>query len=484
MNHLPPLLSHESLSGRLGLGHLAEFRASPWKVLQRFNEECHDFGRISFIGLTVLVANSPELVGELLVTKAASFRKSPVIRAALHPIVGEGLFTSEGELWRRQRKLMAPLFHAARVADYGAAMSESAARAAGDWHDGQVLDVARETTRIAMAVAGRALFDIDTYDEADELGSALETALHWSAETAMSLGLGLQFEAGAALARASQRLPSRLRGPLVRAADVLSLPIRLPTRRNRKLAAALAIIDRRVERMIAERRAARTPQRDLLSQLLTARADGDGRGEAMSDRQLRDEIVTLFVAGHETTATALAWALYLLGRSPEAYARLEAEVAALGGEPATAADLPRLGFAQQVFKEALRLYPPVPVYERQALEPVTIGGVPVEVGQYCTIFPWALHHRRELFPDPERFDPGRFSPAEEERRARHAFIPFGSGPRVCIGNHFALLEGPLVLATLLGRAHLEPVDDRVVEPDPTAATTRPRGPVRMRVRLR
>ncbi|MBI4956347.1 MAG: cytochrome P450 [Myxococcales bacterium] len=480
---IPPLLSRRSLLGHLGLGHLTEFQKSPWTVLRRFNAECGDLGRISFLGNTLLVVNTPELVGELLVAKAARFRKSPVIRAALYPIVGEGLFTSEGELWRRQRRLMAPLFHPARVAESATVMSDAAVRAAASWRDGAELDVARETTRIAMAVAGRALFDVDTFDEADTLGDALTTALHWSAETAMSVTLGLQFELAARLGRLTPALPGPLRARGERAAQALGTPLLWPSRRNRAHADARAIIDRRVARMIAERRAASAPAQDLLSQLLHAQ-DAEAGAGAMSDRQLRDEVVTLFVAGHETTATALAWALYLLGRTPEAYRRLEAEVAALGGAPATAADLPRLPYAAQVFKEALRLYPPVPVYERQALEPVDIGGYRVPEGGYCTVFPWALHHRPELYPDPDRFLPERFTPEAEERRPRHAFVPFGAGPRVCIGNHFALLEGPLVLATLLGRAHLEPCDSRPVEPDPSAATTRPLGPIRMRVLLR
>jgi cytochrome P450 len=200
----------------------------------------------------------------------------------------------------------------------------------------------------------------------------------------------------------------------------------------------------------------------------------------MSDRQLRDEIVTLFVAGHETTATALAWALYFLGRDPPLYAAVEGEARALGRTPSTD-DLARLPLADRVFKESLRICPPVPVYERQALERVEVAGHVLHAGDYAAVFPWALHHRESLFPEPTRFDPSRFLPEQEEARTRHAYIPFGVGPRVCIGNHFALIEGPLVLATLLQEIRFTRVSEVTVRADPLAATMRPLGRVEMRV---
>jgi cytochrome P450 len=478
----PPLLSFQGTIARLGLGHLREFQKDPWTVLRRFNAECGPIGRAKFFGNYLTIVNEPDLVGELLVGHAASCRKSPIVRAALFPLVGEGLFTSEGQLWRSQRKLMAPLFHPAKVGEFASMMVEAASRSMASWRDGQVIDVGRETTRIAMAIAGKALFDVDTFDEADELGAALTTALHWSAETAISVSLGLQFE----LAGVVKRVGARLDGPLRERADraVLALhdPIRLPTARNRRLARALEIIDRRVDRMIAERRAKNGERHDLLSRLLDAR-DEEG-GAAMSDRQLRDEIVTLFVAGHETTATALAWTLYLLGRAPTESARLQTEVDALPDLPASASELRRLQYTQQVFKEAMRLYPPVPVYEREVLEPITLAGHTYATGSFCTVFPWALHHRPEIYPDPDRFDPDRFSPEREDKMHRYSFVPFGAGPRVCMGNHFALLEGPLVLATMLKLARFEALDTEPIGLHPMSATLRPIRPIRMRVHLR
>jgi cytochrome P450 len=263
--------------------------------------------------------------------------------------------------------------------------------------------------------------------------------------------------------------------------DSLVDPIRWPGERTRRVEAALAVVDHRVERMIHDRRAQGTDDRhDLLSLLLAAR---DDEGRPMSDKQVRDEVVTLFIAGHETTATSLAWALYLLARHPEAYARARAEASLLASRPATFADLPRLSYCQQVFKEAMRLYPPIYIFGRQSIAPTTLGGYDLPRGAVIFISPYTLHHRAALWPDPDRFDPSRFEPAAEEARHRQAYIPFSGGPRTCIGNHFALMEGPIVLATLLARADLALATSSTVEPD-MSATLRPKGGVPMRVKAR
>ena len=202
----------------------------------------------------------------------------------------------------------------------------------------------------------------------------------------------------------------------------------------------------------------------------------------MSDKQVRDEVVTLFVAGHETTASALAWSLYLLGRHPEAHARARAEAARLRGRSATMADLPALSYCLQVFKEAMRLYPPIYFFGRQAIADVRLGPYDLPRGTVILISPYALHRRPELWPDPQRFDPSRFEPAAEEARHRQAYLPFSAGPRTCIGNHFALMEGPIVLATLLAHADLSLATSGPIEPE-MSATLRPSGGVPMRVNV-
>lgn len=234
--------------------------------------------------------------------------------------------------------------------------------------------------------------------------------------------------------------------------------------------------------MIAERREdqERTrARRDLLTLLLSAR-DEDGSG--MSDRQVRDEVLTLFVAGHETTANALAWSLMLIARHPSVYARVRAEVDALGKVP-TSADLPALALCLRVFKESMRLYPPVYMFGRVAVTDVEVGEYRLPRGTIVLVCPWALHRRPSEYPDPERFDPDRFLPEVEAKRAKTAFLPFSAGPRTCIGNYFALMEGPLVLATLLRHADFELATDAPIETEPSA-TLRPKGGVPMRIALR
>jgi cytochrome P450 len=254
-----------------------------------------------------------------------------------------------------------------------------------------------------------------------------------------------------------------------------------PTRRNRELRKAIAVLDARVQRMIDERRAAANPNPDLLTHLLRARDDD---GSRMDDKQLRDEILTLFIAGHETTANGLAWAIYLLARHPEVYARVRAAVDALDGRAPTLADLDRLELLTRVFKEALRMYPPVYLFARMSIADVTIGGYAVPKNTVFLISPWALQHRPDLWPDPDRFDPDRFLPQAEAGRPRDAWIPFSDGPRVCIGMHFAMIEAPLVLATLLQRADFELAADAQIVGTHDAATLRPKGGVPMRIKAR
>ncbi len=447
----------------------------------RFNRELNDIGRIRFLVTDLLVMNSPELVHALLVEHHASLSKSRFLRTVLDPLVGRGLFTSEGELWQRQRRLMAPIFHRSRIGAFDREMTDAATRCIDRWEEGASIDASEEMTRVAMSVASQTLFSVDTFDEADEIGDALAVALRWSADISTTVSLGAQVTLAEGLDALARRLPAGLRGPLHSAANSLEHPVRWPGEKSRRLEEAIALLDDRVAEMIAARRASPEGYDDLLSRLLAAR---DEDGGMMDDRQLRDEVLTLFVAGHETTATALAWALYLLARHPEIREALETEADALEGRVPTADDLGRLPLSRRIFAETLRLYPPVPVYERQALEDVEVAGIELPVGSYVAVFPWALHHNPTVWDDPERFDPDRFTEERERARHRYAWIPFGAGPRVCIGNHFALQEGPLVLSCIAARARLALVSDAEIRPDPAAATLRPRGGVPMRVTLR
>jgi cytochrome P450 len=466
--------------GATSYGHLRVINQDRMGFLRRVAAGKQDMVRLKLLAQTVVAANGPGPLHEVLVSKAKSFEKSPVLRTALYPLAGDGLFTSEGELWRRQRKLMSPLFRYRALTGYADAMAGCSERAVESWHDGE-RDIARETTRIAMSVAGKTLFDADTFTDADELGAALTTALDWVNHQTFSPVLVAQAVTKTRLMVASHRARAPFSGWLKRAAEALHRPIMVPGERTRELKAALEVLERRVERMIDDRRNATGDEHpDLLSALLGAR---DEDGSRMSDRQVRDEILTLFIAGHETTASGLAWSLYSLARDPAAYAKAQAEVDALSGNHVGLDDLPRLSYCLKVFKEALRLYAPIYLFGRQAIEPVEIGGYQLARGVIILVSPYAVHHRPDLWPDPYRFDPERFTPEAEQERPREAYLPFSGGPRTCIGNHFALMEGPIVLATLLRAARFTLVSDAEVVPE-AGATLRPKGGIPMRVELR
>lgn len=464
------------------LGHLRAFDQDRLGTLRGLSRMSAPVVRARFLHREVYVVNSAEATHELLVERARSFEKSPGIRILLRDLAGEGLFTSEGELWRRQRRLMAPLFHAERLAEYTRAMRFEANRALERVGDGCRVDLSREMTRITMGVVASTLFGTDTTGDADALGDALTVALGFTGDALASPWLSLQIMLVELAEAARDRGPSRLRALGEWGAERLRAPVLLPGARSPEFRRAISAIDRSVQRYIDTRRAQGLVRGDLLTKLLGAR-DADGAGAGMSDRQTRDEAKTLFVAGHETTATALTWALYLLARHPQARARVQAEADAFDERPDAPHDPGALAYTTRVFKETLRLYPPLVMIARRALEPVELGGVALPARAIVFACPYALHFREELFPDPDRFEPDRFTPDAEASRHRSAWIPFGVGPRVCIGNHFALLEGPIVLATWMKRATVDVEATRELEPD-RFATLRPKGQVWARVTRR
>lgn len=426
----------------------------------------------------VCVANDPEVVAEVLVDKAKSFAKSDMLRFSLWNLAGEGLFTSNGDLWKRQRKLMAPLFTPKALSAYADAMVECAERTCATWRDGDTITLAHETTRLTMGVAGRTLFDVDTFDESDALSEALTVALDWTGTVIGRPSAILHVLAKRAMEEAGERVPPALRPLTSAAAKAFQGPVALVSKDDRAFGRAIRTLDDYVQRMIDDRRSARERPKDLLTRLLETR--DEETGESMSDRQIRDEVLTLFVAGHETTATGLAWTLYLAAKEPEILAAMQREADAVGDRP-TMDDLPRLDMCLRAFKEALRLYPPVYMFGRDSIEEVTVGGYELPKRTNVLVSPWAIHHSPHVWPDPERFDPDRFLPANEAARSRHAYLPFGAGPRVCLGNHFAYMEAQLALAVLLRRFDFERLADD--EPEPSA-TLRPKHGVRMRVRAR
>jgi cytochrome P450 len=404
-------------------------------TLTRFAREHGDVAAFRFAGEDRVLLNHPDLIRAVLVTEQRSFMKGQALQEAKR-VLGEGLLTSEGELHLRQRRLMQPLFHGRRLDGYEEAFAACAERAQSRWREGDVVDVHAEMARLTLDNVGRTLFDADVVGEAREIGEALTGALD-----------GV----------------SRLVYPWGHLLDRLPLP---STRRFR---AACERLDATIYRLIAERRAAGATGSDLLSLLLSAQDEG-GR---MSDRQVRDEAMTLFLAGHETTANVLAWMLYLLSRHRDAEERVVEELAAGAAAPYTG----------MVLSEALRLYPPAWIIGRRALVDADLGQVVIPAGALAVLSPFVTHRDSRWYPEPERFDPDRWAPEAREARPQHAYFPFGGGTRMCIGEGFALAEARAVLRTLLPRWAFELVPGRRVEILPRV-TLRPRGGLWMSVRRR
>jgi len=391
----------------------------------------------------------PDHIKHVLQDNARNYVKGIVI-AKLKVLIGEGLFTSEGDFWRRQRKLAQPAFHRQRLGGFVATMVDATRTMLDRWavraRSGTVFDVASEMSRLTLGIVGRTLFSRNLDDEADEVG-------HTLAET-----LALVND------RTMRFLPS---------------PLWWPTRENRRLRRTIGVLDRVVYDIIEARRRTGEPHEDLLDMLLRARDEETGEG--MTDRQLRDEVMTFVLAGHETTAVALSWTWYLLDRHPAVAERLRAEVTgALGDRTPTIDDLPRLQYARMVVEEAMRLYPPVWGFFRQALGPDTVGEHTVPKGALVLISPYLTHRHPRFWDDPERFDPERFIPERVRERPRFAYLPFSGGPRLCIGNEFALMEAQLAVAMTVQRYTLRLVPGARVEPE-SRVTLRPRGGLPMTV---
>lgn len=396
---------------------LLAFRRDPIGFLQGLADAHGDLVFYRTGPRHVLLVNEPELIKEVLVTQHRNFIKSMVLQRS-RAILGDGLLTSEGEQHLRQRRLVAPAFHRQRIAAYGSAMVADADRARQRWSDGATVDMHTEMMRLTLAVVGKTLFGTDVEGEADEIGQALND--------------------------------------LLQLFDLLFLPFsalleRLPIPATRRRQRALARIDATIYRMIDERRRDPRDNGDLLSMLVAAQdEEGDGRG--MSDSQVRDEAITMFLAGHETTANALTWTWYLLARNPAAEAELHAELdRVLAGRLPALEDLPALRYTEMVLRESMRLLPPAWAVGREALAPFELGGYAIPARTVVVASQFITHRDPRWYPEPERFDPLRWTPEAQAVRPKFAYFPFGGGPRICVGESFAWMEGILLLATLAQR---------------------------------
>jgi cytochrome P450 len=432
--------------GGFFLGSFREIIGDRLGTMTRYQRQHGDVVAVRMGPLHVVAVHHPDLIEQVLVKLSGHLHKGTV-EQLIRPAAGNGIFLSEDDFWKRQRRMVSPPFHKTRIASYGKTMVEITERVIETWRDGEERDVYKDMSRIGMSVAAKVMFDVDVEaKEGEELGAALAEMM------------------GAVSVRMNSGLP---------------LPDFVPTPNMLRLRRAVRRLDGILYDAIAHRRREAGDRDDLLSLLLAVKDEDDGRG--MTDRQLRDEAMNLFVAGFETTAISLAWTLYLLAKHPELAeaARRELRTALAAATP-TAADLPRLGCVERLVNEALRLYPPAWAFDRLAREDLELGGYTIPKGWNVWILPWVVHRDPRFWSEPERFDPARWTTDAVKGRHKYSFIPFGGGPRVCIGNAFAMMETQLVLATILSRFQVEHLgEDPTPEP---GFTLRPSPAVRQRVR--
>jgi cytochrome P450 len=411
------------------IGNLYAFRSDPLGFLSKATRQYGDLVYFKVARQHMYLVNHPDYVREILVANQGNFIKSRALQRA-KILLGEGLLTSEGQHHLRQRRLVQPAFHRERLAGYAAAMSECAVRWRERWTAGSALDISTEMPHLTLSVVAKTLFSADVQSEASEIGAAMTSVLQ------MFRLLLLPF---------SEYL------------DKLPLPS------IRRFEKARARLDATIYGLIRERRNSGQDTGDLLSMLLLAQDESD----EMSDEQVRDEALTLFLAGHETTANALTWTWYLLSQHPEVERRLHDEIdAVLAGRAPELADVPQLRYAEMVLSEALRLYPPAWAIGRMAKGEFSLGGVEIPEKSICILSPYLVQRDARWFPDPEKFDPERWTPEAREARPKFAYFPFGGGARVCIGERFAWMEGVIVMAAIAQRWRLRLEPGQHVEPLP------------------
>ena len=439
-------------TGRWMLQHARAMRSDPLGFLLACAGEFGDIVEFPIPRQPVFFVNDPDAAARVLQGNHPAYGKDTVQYRSLALVTGEGLLVSDGEGWRRARHLVQPAFHASTMDALGGQVAGALGRLNSRWDAqpaGAVVDVDEAMMRVTLEIVGQALFSTDLAPDAVDLVEAVSRALD------------------VVIARARTPIP---------------LPSWLPTPSKRRLAGSVRTLDRAVAAMVADHQAPGPARSDLLSLLLAA-TDGPG-GTGLSEQQVRDEVITLVVAGHETVASALTWALWLVADDPEVRARLAAEAdSVLGERPPSATDYAALTYTRQVMDEALRLYPPAWVVTRRVLADDVLAGAPVPAGALIIVSPYTLHRRADVWDRPEAFDPDRFAPDRRADAVRRGYLPFGAGPRLCVGRDFALVESTLVLAATVGRYAIERLPGLPRQMDPSV-TLRPKAGLPMRLRRR
>jgi cytochrome P450 len=404
-----------------------ERRQDPLAFFTRLAREYGDVTGLKLLNFRTLFISHPDDIEDMLVNKARSFEKGRVMKANMR-LFGEGLLTSEGDFWLRQRRLAQPAFHRARVAAYGTTMVEYAERSMRDWRGGETRDIHEAMMQITLQVVGKTLFNTDLAHDAREVGETLETLLKLAADFGKSI----------------------------------LIPLWVPTPRNLRARIGVRRIEKIIYRIIKQKRAEARDTGDLLSMLLAVQ---DEDGSRMTDKQLRDETITLFLAGHETTANALSWTIWLLARNPRVNQKFLDELdGILAGRAPSFEDIPKLVYTAHVLAESMRLYPPAWGMARLAKEPVEVAGYKLVPGNGIACAQWVVHRDPRWFEEPEKFFPERWEGDLAKRLPRFAYFPFGGGPRQCIGNSFALMEATLILATVAQRFRFRIDENHPVKP--------------------
>jgi cytochrome P450 len=429
------------------LGNLLAFRRDPLGFYTACAREYGDVARFRIVNVNVYLLSNPELIETVLVENNSNFIKGRVIRSN-RSLLGNGLLTSEGDFWRRQRRLSQPAFHRERIAEYANIITQFTDQMMADWQDGDIRDIQLDMKHLTTKVIAKILFDADVTEKADEIGAALIVA--------------------------REELTVRMRSGLL-------IPENIPTPGNLRFKHAVDQLDKIVLGIIQRRRASEFSSTDLLSSLLAAQ---DTDGSQMTDHQLRDEVMTLFAAGHETTALALTWAIFLLSQNSEVMTRLHAEInEVFGTRLPDINDIPCLIYTEMIAKEVLRLYPPSWTIPRQAIHDCEIGGYFVPAGTSITISQWVMHRDPRFFENPTAFIPERWLNNLEKNLPPFVYFPFGGGPRLCIGQSLAMTEMTLVLAMLAKNFNFELLADPPVMPWPSL-TIYPRNGIGIKVRRR
>ncbi|TPE69370.1 cytochrome P450 [Halalkalibacterium halodurans] len=438
------------------LGNTIEFGKDPLQFITRCSQEYGEIVRLRFEReRDTFLLNDPKHIQYVFMNKGGEFSKGYQQDPIMGLVFGNGLLTSEGSFWLRQRRLSQPAFHPKRIADYADTMVGYCERMLNTWMDNDTRDINDEMMQLTMAIATKTLFDLDLHKgDTKEASRSLDTVM-----TAFNEQMTNVFRHVLHLIGLGKLVP----------------PV------SRELREAVESLDKMIYSIIEERRKHPGDRGDLLSMLISTYDEDDG--SYMTDRQLRDEIITLFLAGHETTANTLSWAFYLLSQHPHVEEKLYQEVSkVLGNRPATLEDMPKLSYAEHVIKETLRVQPTVWLISRRAEKDVTLGDYHISAGSEIMISQWGMHRNPRYFNDPLTFLPERWD-NNDNKPSKYVYFPFGGGPRVCIGERFAMMEATLIMATIIREFRMELVDELPIKMEPSI-TLRPKHGVTMKLRKR